>query len=227
MSDHHDENHGHGHIELEYQPALPMNNGKLCLWLFLSTEIMFFAGLIGAYVVLRFGVPSGTWPTPHDVHLSEPTGAFNTFVLICSSLSVVLGLEAAKSNQSAQAKSWLWITFLLGCVFLGVKMYEYSGKFAHGIYPSANHSRMYDKADVYYVSALKVHLEQLQKSLKPVAPPEKDKDKDAKDKGNAPVPVLSPETIKDLETIDILRDGLVLWSAKAAALEENPIARRG
>ena len=38
-----------------YQPALPIPNGKTCLWLFLSTEIMFFAGLIGTYIVLRFG----------------------------------------------------------------------------------------------------------------------------------------------------------------------------
>ena len=39
--------HGHGHIQLEYQPALPLRNGKLFMWLFLSTEIMFFAALIG------------------------------------------------------------------------------------------------------------------------------------------------------------------------------------
>ena len=41
---------------------------------------------------------------PHDVHLSEPIGAFNTFVLICSSVTVVLALEAAKMNQTAKAK---------------------------------------------------------------------------------------------------------------------------
>ena len=44
------EAHGHGHLKLEYQPSLPLNNGKLFLWLFLSTEIMFFAGLIGTDV---------------------------------------------------------------------------------------------------------------------------------------------------------------------------------
>ena len=47
----------HQHVELSYEPALPIPRGKLCLWLFLSTEIMFFAGLIGSYIVLRFGVP--------------------------------------------------------------------------------------------------------------------------------------------------------------------------
>ena len=52
---------GHGHVELVYHEALPINNGKVCLWLFLSTEIMFFAALIGSYIVLRFGV-AGIWP---------------------------------------------------------------------------------------------------------------------------------------------------------------------
>ena len=75
---HHDDHHGH--IQLEYQPALPINNGKVILWLFLSTEIMFFAGLIGTYIVLRFGAP--TWPAPHDVHIEEFLGAINTFCLI-------------------------------------------------------------------------------------------------------------------------------------------------
>lgn len=161
-----DSNHDHhDHVKLEYHPALPLPLGKLCLWLFLSTEIMFFAGLIGAYVVLRFGSPVGTWPTPHDVHLSEPLGAINTFVLICSSLSIVLSLEAARKNNAANAKKWLLITFALGCVFLGIKAYEYKEKFAHGIFPNKEHRRLYDRSDVYYVSALKVRLEELRTSL--------------------------------------------------------------
>ena len=73
----HDEHHP---IKLEYQPALPIPNGKLFLWLFLSTEIMFFAALIGVYIVLRFGAPA--WPTPSDVNLSEPIAAPHRFNLI-------------------------------------------------------------------------------------------------------------------------------------------------
>ena len=136
MADNHHDDHDHGHIHLEYQPALPIPNGKLCLWLFLSTEIMFFAGLIGCYIVLRFGAPDGTWPAPGDVHVEEWAGAFNTFVLICSSVSIVLALEASKINNEGRAKMWMVITAVLGFVFLGVKMYEYSGKFSHGIYPA-------------------------------------------------------------------------------------------
>jgi len=143
-----------------YQPALPIPNGKTCVWLFLSTEIMFFAGLIGTYIVLRFGAI--TWPAPHDVHLSEPIGAFNTFVLICSSVTVVLALEASKLNQTSKAKGYLFLTFLLGSVFLGVKAYEYTQKFSHGIYPQRPRGLVYDKADINYASAVRKRLETLQ-----------------------------------------------------------------
>ena len=160
MSDH---SHSAHPPKLEYQPALPIPNGKLCLWLFLSTEIMFFAGLIGTYIVLRFGAP--TWPLPHDVHLSEPIGAFNTFVLICSSVSVVLCMEAAKANKKSAAKGWLLITFVLGCLFLGVKLYEYNAKFSHGIYPMLPHSRIHEKADLHYAAAVRIRLESLKGDL--------------------------------------------------------------
>jgi len=161
-SGHHDD---HGHIQLEYQPALPINNGKVILWLFLSTEIMFFAGLIGTYIVLRFGAPAGTWPAPHDVHLVEWIGGMNTFVLIVSSLTIVLALEAARNNKAKLAKIWFLTTFLFGTVFLGIKAYEYSQKFSHGIYPKKPHSQIYEKADVYYVSAVRRRLADLQSEL--------------------------------------------------------------
>jgi cytochrome c oxidase subunit 3 len=146
-----------------YQPALPIPNGKTCLWLFLSTEIMFFAGLIGTYIVLRFGAIA--WPAPHDVHLSEPIGAFNTFVLICSSVTVVLALEASKHNETLQAKGYILLTFLLGSVFLGVKAYEYQQKFAHGIYPARPHGLVHDKADIHYAAAVRRRLTALRAEI--------------------------------------------------------------
>ncbi len=158
----------HSAPKLSYQTALPIPNGKTCLWLFLSTEIMFFAGLIGTYIVLRFGAID--WPAPHDVHLSEPIGAFNTFVLICSSVSIVLALEAAKKNQTAAAKMWIVVTFLLGSVFLGVKAYEYSQKFSHGIYPQKPHGLVHDKADVRYAAAVRKRLATLKTEIE-TAPP--------------------------------------------------------
>lgn len=150
-----DDHHGHG-PKFDYQPALPIPNGKAFMWLFLSTEIMFFSALIGTYIVLRFGAIS--WPSTHDVHLAEIWGATNTFVLICSSVTVVLALEAAKRNQSATAKGWMLLTFMLGLVFLGIKMYEYSAKISHGIYPAKPRSQIFEKPDIYYAQAVRVRL---------------------------------------------------------------------
>jgi cytochrome c oxidase subunit III len=155
-----------GHIKLEYQPALPLRNGKLFLWLFLSTEIMFFAGLIGMYIVLRFGAK--IWPVPHAVHLSEPIGAFNTFVLICSSVTIVMSYEAAKKSRAESARFWLILTFLLGSVFLGVKAYEYNAKFAHGIIPTPPGSRyqnIYERPDYHFGSAVKIRSDLLNESI--------------------------------------------------------------
>ncbi|MEM9353385.1 MAG: heme-copper oxidase subunit III [Planctomycetota bacterium] len=151
MSDH--------HTGFDYQPALPISNGKAFMWLFLSTEIMFFAALFGVYIVIRFGAIA--WPSPHDVHLVEIWGAINTFVLICSSVTIVLALEASKTDDGKQAKGWMALTFVLGSIFLGIKAYEYKSKFSHGVYPQAPHSGIYEKADVRYAQAVRKRLEEL------------------------------------------------------------------
>ena len=147
----------------EYQPALPIHNGKAFMWLFLSTEIMFFSALIGTFIVLRFGAI--VWPATHDVHLAEIWGATNTFILICSSVTVVLALEAAKRDKASVAKGWMILTLTLGSVFLGIKGYEYRAKFSHGIYPQQPHSLIYEKADVYYAQAVRGRLGELKAAL--------------------------------------------------------------
>ncbi|MFM8414843.1 MAG: heme-copper oxidase subunit III [Planctomycetota bacterium] len=155
----HADGHGdghHGHVHLQYQPGLPLSRGKLIMWLFLSTEIMFFAALLGSYIVLRFG--AAVWPKPHHVHLSEPIGAFNTFVLICSSVTIVLALEAARANKAGLAKLWMALTLALGTLFLGVKAYEYQAKFSHGIFPMAPHGLIHERPDLYYGSAVRARL---------------------------------------------------------------------
>jgi cytochrome c oxidase subunit III len=182
------------HITLEYHPGLPLSRGKTIMWLFLSTEIMFFAALLGVYIVIRFG--AFTWPKPHDVHLSEPIGAFNTFVLICSSVTIVLAFEMAKANKSSLAKIWLALTLLLGGVFLGVKGYEYQAKFAHGIYPSASpRSQLWEKADLKYAGAVRMRLTDLQNEL--LAIPSRDEEQE---KRLSTVSILLTQFIKPLET---------------------------
>lgn len=157
----HGQGHGHGHVQLVYQPALPMSRGKTMLWLFLSTEIMFFSALIGTYIVVRFGVPTGSWPKPIDVHVEEWVGAINTFVLICSSVSIVLAHDAAKHNRAQAAWRWVLLTLVLGTLFLGFKAYEYRAKYVHSLVPFPPHSNIYDRADIHYVGAVTERLSDL------------------------------------------------------------------
>jgi cytochrome c oxidase subunit 3 len=123
--------------------GLPLTNGKLAIWLFLVTEIMFFTGLIGTYIILRNGTPTenNPWPRPHDVHLEEWAGAVNTFVLICSSLTVVLAHYRLGKGEIAKATQYIAVTLILGCVFLAIKAYEYNGKFSHSILPGRIYER--------------------------------------------------------------------------------------
>jgi cytochrome c oxidase subunit 3 len=122
--------------------GLPVSNGKLAMWLFLVTEIMFFTGLIGTYIILRNGQAAHHWPTPHQVHLVEWIGAFNTFVLICSSLTVVLAHWAIGKGNAMQAGLFIAVTLLLGLVFLVVKAVEYNAKFQHCILPGCVYERL-------------------------------------------------------------------------------------
>jgi cytochrome c oxidase subunit 3 len=126
------------HPTVSLPMGLPMPNGKVAMWLFLITEIMFFTALIGTYSILRNSVPAHPvikWPTPEDVHLIEALGAINTFVLILSSLTVVLAHYVAAKGQYRQAMLYVLATALLGCVFMVIKAYEYKSKFDHDILP--------------------------------------------------------------------------------------------
>ena len=113
--------------------GLPISNGKLGTWLFLGTEIMFFTALIGAYIVLRLGAPH--WPTVEEVHVEVWAGAVNTFILLASSYFVVVTFEALNENKPLKARGFLALTLLFACTFLGIKAYEYAGKFSHDILP--------------------------------------------------------------------------------------------
>ena len=125
--------HGHAHAPV-LKMGVPIPNGKLGMWLFLGTEIMFFTAFIGTYIVLRLG--SKGWPTdPADTHISIYAGAINTFVLITSSVFVVLAHEAMHNGKFKLATNWMIATTALAFVFLGIKSYEYYGKISHDILP--------------------------------------------------------------------------------------------
>jgi cytochrome c oxidase subunit 3 len=120
--------------------GLPIPNSKLGMWLFLGTEIMFFTAFIGTYIVLYFGSVDASgrsaWPTDTDItHIRIWAGGLNTFVLILSSYFVVVAHEAMGQRDFTRAYRYLVGTFVLACVFLGIKAYEYYGKFSHNILP--------------------------------------------------------------------------------------------
>jgi heme/copper-type cytochrome/quinol oxidase subunit 3 len=124
------------HAEESYEMGLPVSNAKLAMWLFLATEIMFFMGLIGSYIALRFG--RADWPTPDEVGLNVNIGALNTIVLIVSSVTVVLALSATGRGDRNQQALYLAITAALGLTFMVIKAFEYHAKYEHGLVQIVN-----------------------------------------------------------------------------------------
>jgi cytochrome c oxidase subunit III len=100
---------------------------SLGMWVFLVTEIMFFGGMFCAYLIYRlqhfndFAAASQSL----DIRL----GAINTAVLIGSSLTVVLAVNAAQRGKRKLLVFYLLVTIVLGCTFLGIKAVEYTAKF--------------------------------------------------------------------------------------------------
>ncbi|MCA9406836.1 MAG: heme-copper oxidase subunit III [Candidatus Omnitrophica bacterium] len=98
-------------------------HGKLGMWLFLLMDgLSFVTILIGAAYLRTNGAP---WPGAGEV-LNVPLTAFNTIVLIVSSLTVMLALQAVREGDQARFKKNLLITLILGTLFLGVQAYEYT-----------------------------------------------------------------------------------------------------
>jgi cytochrome c oxidase subunit 3 len=117
----------------EPHATTPPSSRKLAVWLFLGSEIVFFSALILNYVVIRITSPN--WPLHEQVShvLNIPLTAVNTFILILSSVAVVLGLEAAQHGKPKVLFRWLLLTLVLGCTFLGVQAFEYSKLIGEGL----------------------------------------------------------------------------------------------
>ena len=108
---------------------------KVFAWLFLATEVMFFSGLIGAYIVLRSAASS--WPDP-QARLAVDITAFNTFVLITSSWLMVRALFAAHKGDRGGILRWLGLTIMGGSIFVGIQVYEYIELYKHGSLPKVD-----------------------------------------------------------------------------------------
>jgi cytochrome c oxidase subunit 3 len=103
-------------------------NAKVGIWLFLGSEVMLFGALFSSYILLRVGAPPGTWP--HGL-LNIPIGTFNTFVLITSSITVVMSWASLKMGRFGKFRFYQAITLLCALGFLSIKTIEYRDKFTH------------------------------------------------------------------------------------------------
>jgi cytochrome c oxidase subunit III len=107
--------------------------GQLGMWTFLVTEIMFFGGMILAYIVYRSAYPEAFAAGSH--HLDITLGCINTVVLIGSSLTMAMAVYAAQIGQRRMLVLYLLATLVLGLVFLGIKSVEYASKFESQLVP--------------------------------------------------------------------------------------------
>ena len=125
---HHDPFIAHHFESAEQQ----FDSGKLGIWIFLVTEVLFFSGLFVAYTLYRIHHPEIFDQAHH--FLDKNLGAMNTIVLLFSSLTMALGVRAAQNGDNKTCGIYTLITMVCAAVFLGVKAVEYSHKWDLGIF---------------------------------------------------------------------------------------------
>ena len=123
------------HPVYDYDSGPPVDRGKFAIWLFLATEVMFFTGLIGTYIVLRMG--SSAWPDPAR-RLAVDITAANTFLLITSSWTMVRALQAIQQGDKKGLVRWLFGTIVGGSIFVAVQVYEYAHLIVDGSLPNVD-----------------------------------------------------------------------------------------
>lgn len=119
--------------------TLTMNNGpepygKTGTWWFLSSEIPTFGGVLVAYIVLRLG--SAGWAEASS-QLNFNIALINTFILLTSSMTIVMAHAAVQENDYKRVAKFLGVTVLLGLGFLAMKAFEYTTEIRHGFLPSS------------------------------------------------------------------------------------------
>lgn len=122
-------------MERSSNPLPGVSTTKFAMWLFLASEAMFFAGLIAAYVVVR--AASSSWPEVSEI-LNVPLVAANTFILIVSSVTMVMAYAAIQEGNQAGLRRYLVATALLGSIFVAVQAIEWGELLSHGITASTN-----------------------------------------------------------------------------------------
>ncbi len=118
------------------EPGMGVYNYKLGMWIFLLSEVMFFTSLIGSYVILRVAHPDA-FAEP-GVVLNVPLTALNTFILICSSVTMVKAFAAVEHGDQKGLEKWLLATIVIGTIFVGIQAYEYMALISEQFVPMAD-----------------------------------------------------------------------------------------
>ena len=117
-------------VERAESPLTPESWGKLGMWIFLAGDAVGFGVLLASYGALRAG--SADWPNPAH-YLGISLTAFMTFLLICSSVTMVKALEALRREELGRAQMFLGLTILGGALFLGMQAYEWTHNIRRGL----------------------------------------------------------------------------------------------
>jgi cytochrome c oxidase subunit 3 len=120
------EEHAPDPVHSRGDPALP---GKIAIWLFLASEVMFFVAILGSYVIFRSGSPNLF--AKHAATLSKVPATINTVLLLTSALLMAFAVVASQRGDPKRVAKFLALTLLCAAGFIGVKLYEYKGKFEH------------------------------------------------------------------------------------------------
>ena len=123
--------HAEGHGDDAHATSTGLSNEKVAMWAFLGSECLLFGALISTYLLYRGRSIPGT-PTPSDVY-DIPYTSVSSFVLLMSSLTMVLALAAFQRDEHHRARTWLLTTALLGAVFVGGQAYEFTVFYREGL----------------------------------------------------------------------------------------------
>ncbi|CAN5533733.1 heme-copper oxidase subunit III [soil metagenome] len=109
----------------EAHTSTGLDNVKMAMWAFLGSECLFFGSLISTYLLYRGRVLPNGGPNPHDIY-DIPYTSVSSFVLLMSSLTMVLALAAIQRGDHKGLRVWLLATAMLGMVFIGGQIYEFT-----------------------------------------------------------------------------------------------------
>ncbi len=122
---------GHAPVHGHAATNTGTTNPKLAMWVFLSSECLFFGAFISTYLLYRGRSPANT-PQPSDVY-NIPFTSVTSFILLMSSLTMVLALAAIQRGDHRRFRVWLAATALFGMVFIAGQIYEFTEFYREGL----------------------------------------------------------------------------------------------